>query len=80
VRIEQGVQGAKSASELAKHVRDVESLRDKAGDLQRAIEAATGKKAREKIAKELDKVRRMIEGHEKEIRQKWPDVAEIICP
>jgi hypothetical protein len=80
LRMEQGVTGGKSAIELATHVSKLETARERAMNLQRAIEAASGKKARDSVVQELDNLLRQIRGHEKEIWQKWPDVAKLVCP
>jgi len=80
LRMEQGVTGAKSAVELATHVSKLETARERLSNLERALEAAGGKKARERLIQEVDDLARQIRGHEKEIWQKWPDVAKLVCP
>lgn len=79
-RIEQGVQGAKSAGELAKHVEKLQEAKEAADKLQRLVREAAGKKTRDRLIEQWDDLMRAIRGHEKEIRQKWLDVAETVCP
>jgi RHS repeat-associated protein len=79
-RLEQGIQGAKSAGELAKHVERLQEAREGIDKLQRLIRQAGSKKTRDRLAQELEDLLRSIRGHEKEIQQKWPDVAEVVCP
>jgi RHS repeat-associated protein len=78
--LQKGVTGAKSATNLVKHVEKLEDARDRLSNLKRALDAASGKKARERLLEEITKLERQIRGHEKEIRQKWPEVAVEICP
>jgi RHS repeat-associated protein len=80
LRMQQGVTGAKSAVELATHVSKLEVARERAMNLRTALEGASGKKVREAVAQQLDDLLRQIRGHEKEIWQKWPDVAKFVCP
>ena len=50
-RLEQGVQGAKSAGELAKHVEKLQDARGAADKLQTLIREAAGKRSRDRLAK-----------------------------
>jgi predicted nucleic acid-binding Zn-ribbon protein len=79
-RMEQAVTGAKSAVELTSHVSKLEAARQRASNLQAALQSASGKRARDALAQQLDDLLRQIRGHEKEIWQKWPDVAALVCP
>jgi hypothetical protein len=41
--------------------------------LERQLEQATGPRTRRPIQQQIDRLRKDIKGHDKEIRQKWPD-------
>jgi hypothetical protein len=66
------VRAAKRLSEYQKHVRHVEEARQTLRALEKSLEAATGPKSRRPIQAEIAKVEKFIEGHLKEMRQKWP--------
>lgn len=70
---EQEGAGARSAEEYDRHVRGVEEARGRLEELQGQLDAATGPRARRPIQQQIDRLRKDIRGHEKEIRQKWPD-------
>lgn len=63
--------GAKSACELAKHLKDVASGDDEVQALKEALEEAP-QKAKDAIQDALDEAIKFIKGHLKEIGQKWP--------
>jgi len=80
LNLKNNVHGAKSASELAKHIKNLEKYRDELTDLQNALKTTRRKKAKDSLKQKIDDLVRQNKGHEKEIWQKWPDVAEYFCP
>jgi len=65
--------GAKSATEYDKHVGNLEKARERLGQLKEDLGQAKGSKAQRPIREQIDRLTKSIEGHEKEIRQKWPE-------
>jgi hypothetical protein len=65
--------GDKSPGEYDRHIRDLDDMRRRLGDLEKAFEDAKGPKRRDPIQDRIDDLKRKIRGHEKEIEQKWPD-------
>jgi RHS repeat-associated protein len=64
-------EGAKGSKEASKHADKLQKAADSAKNLQDKLGKASGK-AKEVVKKELDKLVKEIEGHVKEIKQKWP--------
>jgi hypothetical protein len=65
-------EGAKGANEYDRHVNNVREAEKRVGELRGDLDRATGPKTRVPIQKQIDELVRDIRGHEKEIRQKWP--------
>jgi uncharacterized protein RhaS with RHS repeats len=63
--------GAKSAENWKKHVDSWKKAKSELAELENALKLAKGKKERERIMREIEKKRKDIAGHEKEMRQKW---------
>ncbi len=68
--------GAKSADEMTKHLSKLGEARDRVQALQRELERVKGPKAQAPVRAQIDKLAREIKGHEKEIRQKWPELGD----
>jgi RHS repeat-associated protein len=64
---------AKSPAEYDKHREKLDDARTALGELERRLAGATSPKERKEIRKEMNKLDRQIRGHEKEIRQKYPN-------
>jgi uncharacterized protein RhaS with RHS repeats len=62
--------GMKSAAELAKHLDNVATAEEEAVALKEALQEAS-RRARDRIAKELEDLTNDIKGHLKEMKQKW---------
>jgi RHS repeat-associated protein len=69
-----GAKGAKSAAELAKHLQKLNKAKDELRDL--SANCPKGKTAQEAWKEAIEKLERQIAGHEKEIRQKWPEALQ----
>jgi hypothetical protein len=70
---EGSVKGSKSAEEYDAHVGKLGEARGRLGDLEGALAGANGPKAQAPIRDQIKRLKGQINGHEKEIRQKWPD-------
>jgi uncharacterized protein RhaS with RHS repeats len=71
--------GAKCYGEWQKHMDDLRSLCKQVHDLEDKLKSTKGPKARKPIEEEIAKVKKMIKGHQKEIKQKWPN-GPPCCP
>ena len=65
--------GDKSPEEYDEHVRKMEDAKQRLKELKDQRGSASGKKLQEKLQKEADDLESDIKGHEKEIKQKWPN-------
>jgi len=65
--------GAKSLGNFLKHQSQLQNARRALRDLMDRAARATGPKARNAIQQEIDDLMKWIRGHEKEMRQKWPN-------
>jgi hypothetical protein len=72
--------GAKCYAEWEKHVADLRSLCEQLRDLEKELEQAKGPKAQRPIREKIEKIKRKIKGHEKEMKQKWPKGPPCECP
>lgn len=66
-------QGGKSAEEYDRHTSNVERARDRVNELKEELGRAKGPKAQRPIRDQIERLTKAIKGHEKEIRQKWPE-------
>lgn len=65
--------GSKSAGEYDEHQRKLGEARGQLEGLRDKLREAKGPKARGPIREQIRDLETDIKGHEKEIRQKWPD-------
>ena len=65
--------GSKGAEEYDRHASGVQRAREQVGELEGQLAKAKGPKAQRPIGEQIERLRREIRGHEKEMRQKWPD-------
>ena len=68
-----GPVGGKSASEYDRHVQGVAGAQGSLQGLQEQLNKAQGPKAQQPIREQIERLKKEIKGHEKEIRQKWPN-------
>jgi RHS repeat-associated protein len=66
---------AKSKEEYDKHQQKLGEARDQLGQLEEKLAETKGPKRQQAIKDQIEKLKESIKGHEKEIRQKWPDGA-----
>jgi RHS repeat-associated protein len=66
--------GAKSAAQMATHLEKLGDARNKVAELTRQLEKLKGPKAQNPVREEIQDLLDQIKGHEKEIRQKWPEL------
>jgi RHS repeat-associated protein len=66
--------GDKSPEEKAKHEEGIREAGRIIRDLERKLRQPIGNKKRREIEKALDKLKKEKKGHEKEVKQKWPEV------
>jgi hypothetical protein len=64
---------AKSLEEYLKHKKKLEEALEELQELKKALEKAKGAKACKEIGEEIRDLEKSIKGHEKEVRQKWPN-------
>jgi len=72
--------GAKSYEELEKHMEKLRAGCKQLHDLEEKLKNTKGPKARKPIEEEIEKLKKAIKGHEKEIKQKWPKGPACPCP
>lgn len=65
--------GAKSAAEYDRHIEGVQRAKGQLGELEEQLGRVKGPKAQRPIREQIERLQREIQGHEKEIRQKWPN-------
>jgi hypothetical protein len=65
--------GAKSADQYKKHMEKLRAAKKQLQELQEELNRATGQKKRAQIREAIDELEKSIKGHEKEVRQKWPN-------
>jgi RHS repeat-associated protein len=70
--------GAKGLRKWQKHWNDYKRFKKAMDEWKKAIEQLS-RKAREQARKAYNKQLENLKGHEKELRQKWPDLMEILC-
>lgn len=63
----------KSNEEYDRHTGNLEQARDRLNQLKEELGQAKGPKAQRPIREQIDRLTKAIKGHEKEIRQKWPE-------
>lgn len=66
--------GAKTFQQMIKHLDKLKAARTRISEMERRLEGLKGKKARDVLRDEIQRLRKEIKGHEKEIGQKWPHV------
>jgi RHS repeat-associated protein len=64
--------GAKSMEQFLKHLNGTIDAYQELQKRLRDLEKASGKAEKQRIQKEIDKIKKGIAGHEKEMDQKWP--------
>ena len=65
--------GEKSLEEYLQHVQCVEAAERELEDLRQELRNARGPKKRRPIEEAIERLNEALDGHKKEIRQKWPD-------
>lgn len=65
--------GAKSAEEFDRHVGGRDRAQEEVGRLKEKLGNVKGPKAQKPIREQIEQLEKDIRGHEKEIRQKWPN-------
>jgi hypothetical protein len=65
--------GEKSAEEYDRHQKKLDQAKEQVEGLRERLEHAKGPKKQAPIREEIEKVKKSIKGHEKEMKQKWPD-------
>ena len=65
--------GAKSLEEYNKHQEKLQQGKDNLKQLEDKLSETKGPKREAPLKEEIQKLNKSIKGHEKEIRQKWPD-------
>jgi hypothetical protein len=78
--IRSGQKGGKSASELAKHISKNQTAKTELQQLKELLKATKGPKKTNKIKEKIKDLEDEIRGHDKEMIQKWPDIAKDYCP
>jgi uncharacterized protein RhaS with RHS repeats len=66
--------GAKSAEQLVKHLDKLHQARKEVDQLRRKLDTLKGPKAQNPVRDQIQDLLDQIRGHEKEIRQKWPEL------
>ena len=66
--------GAKSFEQMNRHLDKLRGARQMLSDMESRLENIRGKKAMEALKDAIQDLRDQIKGHEKEIRQKWPEL------
>jgi hypothetical protein len=66
-------QGGKRAEEYDTHTANAEKARGRLNELKEELGQAKGPKAQRPIREQIERLTKDIKGHEKEIRQKWPE-------
>jgi hypothetical protein len=72
--------GAKCYAEWEKHMEKLRAACKKLTDLEEKLKNTKGPKARRPIEEEIERLKKAIKGHEKEIKQKWPKGPPCQCP
>ena len=67
---------AKSAQEMAKHLHSLALARNRVTELERQLANLKGPKAQAQVRDKIKDLLDQIKGHEKEIRQKWPELGD----
>ena len=73
---EAGTYQARFCPELAKHLDKLSKAKQEVRELYELLAKQKGPKAKEWIEEAIKKLQKAIKGHEKEVRQKWPEY----CP
>ena len=68
--------GAKSAEQMAKHLDKLGQARKRVEELRRTLDTLQGPKAQNPVREQIQDLLDQIRGHEKEIRQKWPELGD----
>jgi RHS repeat-associated protein len=68
-----GPVGGKSASEYDRHVQGVADAQGQLQGLEGQLTKTKGPTAQQPIRERIERLKKEIKGHEKEIRQKWPN-------
>ena len=61
---------------MTKHLEKLNATRTRLKELERRLETLKGPKARGPVSDEIRDLSDQIKGHEKEIRQKWPELGD----
>jgi hypothetical protein len=65
--------GSKGATEYDKHIQKHQEAQNKLKDLENKLANTKGPKKQGPIKKQIEQLKKDIKGHEKEIKQKWPE-------